>query len=306
MTFADRISQRTGLGACAAVVLGLAGLWPLAIPEASAQDVRVDRAEAATETKSFDGPHLLAFVMDRLKARFAYPELLEQPTFSGKLDAVRAAVANAKSLEEAAPLINALLADLRISHTALYLPNDVEYPILLDAIGGGEGIAELIQQRWWANPPSLESCGAFFAKVDDRWFVDGVLEGSPAAAAGLAYGDEIVDVDGAPLQPVLSFKGKAGRDAVVRIRRTREGAIVPVTVPIKVMVPSIAFATAATASAKVFVRNGKRIGYFHIWSSKTAEPFLNALARLSPGGTLTSDVRRDGNRTTANEWGSAR
>jgi carboxyl-terminal processing protease len=175
-----------------------------------------------------------------------------------------------------------LLADLKISHTALFLPDAIEYPILLDAISGGEGIPDLIQRRYWGSYPSLESAGFFMARAENKWFVDGVLEGSPAAAAGLKYGDEIVAIDDAPPHPVLSFRGKSGRTAALQVRHVRDGTIELVLVPVLAIIPSRAFASATSASAKVIVRGNKRIGYMHVWSSKAEGDFNDALARLTP------------------------
>ena len=279
------------------VAVSICSLACLNAVSTRAQDARVTPSATTADAITFDGERLLSFVLEQLKARFAYPERLEQPAFIAATGDIRKAVATTTSLAEAAPLINTLLAELKISHTALYTPDDVEYPILLDAIGSGEGVPELIQQKYWANLPSLENPGAFFVQLDGKWFVDGVLEGSPAESAGLKVGDEIVDVDGAPLHPVLSFRGKAGRIATLHIRRTRDSAVEAVDVPIKSMVPSIAFANAASSSAKVFNRNGKRIGYMHLWSSKTSAPFYTALANLSPGGlSIPNDPRREAGR----------
>jgi len=281
------------------LIAGLATAGILTSPHvggsgAIAQDSRATAASADAET--FDGGRLLAFVLERLKANFAYPELLERPSFTEKTEAVRADIARAKTVAEAQPMINALLGELKISHTAFYTTDDIEYPILLDAIGRGDGIAELIRETWWANLPSLDNPGVFFTRIDGQWFVDGVLEGSPAEAAGLKIGDEITDADGAALHPMLSFKGKAGRDVVLGVRRERGGTVVKLTVPVKAMVPSLAFAAATLASARVIVRGGKRIGYMHVWSSKSVEPFQHALAKLTPGGKINLDARGDGGR----------
>ena len=49
----------------------------------------------------------------------------------------RQSVVEAPSLEEAARRINALLGELKTSHTGLLTPDDVDYYVLMDVFGGG-------------------------------------------------------------------------------------------------------------------------------------------------------------------------
>ena len=143
---------------CALVVsIAVGTLMAPMLGSTAAQDAGTTQPAHAADAKIFEAQQLLSFVLDRLKSRFAYPELLDQPDFVKKADALRETIAAAKSLAEAAPQINALLGELKISHTALYTPDAIEYPILLDAIGSGDGIAGLIERKYWGNLPSLET-----------------------------------------------------------------------------------------------------------------------------------------------------
>jgi len=88
-----------------------------------------------------------------------------------------------------------------------------------------------------------------------------VLEGFPLHAAGLRRGDRILEVDGGPFHPIVSFQGKQiSRLVFERTGRRRSVAIRPVQSGL----PE-AFLTAIRNSAKI-VRAGKRkIGYVHLW-----------------------------------------
>ena len=53
------------------------------------------------------------------------------------------------SLDEAARRINALLGELKISHTGLLTPDDVDYYILLAVFGGAAMPQEEFDDRFW-------------------------------------------------------------------------------------------------------------------------------------------------------------
>jgi carboxyl-terminal processing protease len=110
-----------------------------------------------------------------------------------------------------------------------------------------------------------------------------VLEGTPAARAGLQVGDEIVSVDGGPYLPVRSFRGKVGRDVALAYRRTQDGPLQTVQVPVMTIAPLHAFREATRASARVIERDGQRIGYVHVWASvgdDSGNALQGALAHL--------------------------
>ena len=109
--------------------------------------------------------------------------------------------------------------------------------------------------------------GIFSVRIDDRDFVDAVLEGSPADRAGLKVGDEIVSVDGAPYHPIRSFRGKVGQEAAVAIRRSAMARSRSVRVDVVRIAPLHLFNEATLASARVIERDGRRIGYVHVWAS---------------------------------------
>src|SRR6185437_5637934 len=93
--------------------------------------------------------------------------------------------------------------------------------------------------------------------------VTGVIEGTPAQHAGLLAGDEIISADGAPFQPVQSFRGKVGAKVVLALRRAGTVMQVPIT-PVDI-VPNDMFLDGMKASARIVQANERRIGYVHVW-----------------------------------------
>ncbi len=57
--------------------------------------------------------------------------------------------------------------------------------------------------------------------MQGRNMITGVIEGTPAQQAGLLAGDVIVFADGAPFEPVQSFRGKVGKEVVLGLRACR-------------------------------------------------------------------------------------
>ena len=179
----------------------------------------------------------------------------------------RQSVVEAPGLEEAARRINALLGELKTSHTALLTPDDVDYYILMAVFGGASMPQEEFDDRFWGAGVTYAGIGHFSVRIDGRDFVDAVLEGSPAARAGLKVGDEILSVDGAPYHPVRSFRGKVGHDVAVAVRRTQGGPTETLHIRVMSIAPLHAFREATRASARVIDRDARRIGYVHVWAS---------------------------------------
>ena len=149
-------------------------------------------------------------VVERISKSFWDKDLLAASGWERRAAEARQSVIEAPSHTEAARRINALLGELRTSHTGLLTPDDVEYYILLDVFSGGSRVREFVSQRFWGGGVRYAGVGFFSARSDGRDFVDAVLEGSPAERAGLKVGDEILSVDAAAYHPIRSFRGKIG------------------------------------------------------------------------------------------------
>ena len=124
-------SRCARLLACLAAAVLLASAATLRAQEAERAPPQAERAPAAVDFgKLFDA------VVERTAKGFWNKERLAEVGWQRRAAEVRQSVVDAPSLEEAARRINALLAELKTSHTALLTPDDVDYYILLDVFGG--------------------------------------------------------------------------------------------------------------------------------------------------------------------------
>lgn len=90
-------------------------------------------------------------------------------------------------------IINNLLDQLHASHTEFLTSDEQEY----------HGLKSIFSRK--IDGDRYYQVGGYYQKVDGHWFVRDVFVGSPLARAGLLSGDEILSVDGQPLQPIRSF-----------------------------------------------------------------------------------------------------
>jgi carboxyl-terminal processing protease len=243
----------------------------------------------AADAAEIDRASLLDAVIERVEQKFFDVRRLKEIDWRARAEAARASVLAAPTTDEAARQINALLAELKTSHTGLFTPDDYFYPLVLDVVGPHD--SDLIQRRFWGAGPYYPGTGAFTRIADGRHFIDAVLEGSPADRAGLRYGDEILAVDGMAYSPIAAFRGKIGTTVELAIRR--HAGAEPEHVPVEVVPlhPVKAFGDATATSARVIERGGKRIGYIHIWASAESTSFRAALRKLEGPSIAPGQLR---------------
>ncbi|MGE0023892.1 MAG: S41 family peptidase [Hyphomicrobium sp.] len=162
-----------------------------------------------------------------------------------------------------AAAINAMLAELNASHMIYATDDDPAYYQLVDIFKFG--LRDDIKKHF-PNGVSYPGIGIFTREIEGKTFVSGVLAGGAAAKGGLKTGDEILTVDGAPFQPVQSFRDKVGSEVTLSIRRERGGPVSVIALTPERMEPGAAFRTAMKESARIIEANGRRIGYIHVWS----------------------------------------
>jgi carboxyl-terminal processing protease len=267
--------------------------WLLAAASSSAQET----------SGAFDGAGELQRVWELVNERFYRADFNGVDWPSAKEKYLPRAQA-AKSWEELGPVINEMLGLLRTSHTNYYTAVDPEYYFLFGIFSTGP-LAEVAQQRFPDGMVQFDSLGLFTRKVDGKWFVTGVLDGSPAAVAGVHRGNEIVSLNGQPFQPVRPLQGLAAKGESMRLeiqvtaepnsRRTLE--LKPVT-----LFPNDAMLAGMEQSMRVIDHRGRKIAYVHIWSYAGKQYYERLVQELLQGSfdqadALVLDIR-DG-------WGGA-
>jgi carboxyl-terminal processing protease len=283
-------SARACLAAISIIVCSALTL-PLGVTHPHAQEATWAEARNATAPTHEELGRLLDAVVETTERAFWDKDRLEAIGWKGRAAALRESVLDAASYAEAAQRINQLLGELKTSHTTLFTPEDVDYYVLLDVFTsggrGGRGDRRRNQQDLAAmtdrHGVRFAGIGMFTARLDDRDFVDAILEGSPAERAGLKAGDEIVSVDGDKFHPILSFRGKIGQQASIAVRRTKGGPVGTVTIDVVRIAPLKTFGDATRESARVIERGDRRIGYVHVWASvgdRSAQALTDALEKL--------------------------
>lgn len=160
-----------------------------------------------------------------------------------------------------ADVLNPFLDSLGVSHTRFYDRRHQGYYMLRSLFSTRD-----------LDAPQLYTVGVQLDDID-LGAIRSVMEGSPAAAAGIRRGEHIVAVDGYPFESLLQWQ----RPSSTRLTIRGEGGYRDVTLtPIRQGFHR-ALARATAASGRVFdCRHDRRIGYLHLWSGTHSE-FLDIL-----------------------------
>ena len=254
--------------------MGALGAWPASAETAG----QPDQVPATSNQADFDQ------VWELARDRFYDPHLngLDWQEERGRF---RPQAASARSREEAAVVINAMLGKLNASHTHFYTPEDPAYYQLADIFAGAlehRGL-DRIFPRGDVSYPGI----GVFTEPDNqgRTFVTGVIEGAPAHGAGVLLGDEIVSVDDRPFHPVDSFRGKVGSPVLLEIRRASGAAPIAISVSPADLHPNEMFLRGLKASARIIATDKAKIGYVHVWSYASRR-IQSALEDLIADGLL--------------------
>ncbi len=241
------------------------------------------------------------------------------PKFNGvdwkqKRQEYESRVKQAQSIEEASGVINQMLSELNTSHTRFYNKLEPAYYQLL-GIFDSRGFRKEINKVFPDGKIDYPGIGIFTKDINGKTFITAILDGSPAAKAGLKVGDAVMAVDGKPYQPIQSFVNKADQQVKLSIQRTADSkSPEEISVVPKNLDPNTLFLEAMRTSVKIIERGNalrtssgaesdrKKIGYVHIWSyagDQYQQLLVNEIAygKLSDADALILDLR-DG-------WGGA-
>ena len=166
-----------------------------------------------------------------------------------KLRELRKKALRARTLRGIQRVFRRFFRTLGVSHTEFSTSEDWLYPLLLSLLNP-KGRAFRI---WHA--------GVLMDKWGDKSQIRAVLDGGPAARAGLRRGDRILKADGRRFHVLRSFrKGKPVTLLIQRGKVRRKVRLTPVF-----ETPYKALERAMVQSARVYRIAGKRVGYIRLW-----------------------------------------
>lgn len=187
--------------------------------------------------------------------------------WSAMREAYTPIVAQAESPQQVADVINQMLAELNTSHTRFYTPEEPAYYQLLGVFLPRSSRLQEELAKFLPEGKSIYSdIGIFTKTLNNKRFINAILDGSPAADAGLLVGDEIVRIDGQPFHPIRSFAEKADQPVAVTIRRAIDQELQNIPVTPQRFDATTMFLDALETSVQVIEQDGKKIGYVHVWS----------------------------------------
>jgi carboxyl-terminal processing protease len=269
----------------ALAAMGALSAWPARAETAS----QPEAASAGSNQADFDQ------VWELVRDRF-YDPRLNGLDWQEERARFRPQAASARSREDAATAINAMLGKLGASHTHYYTPDEPAYYQLADIFAGWlehHGLDRIFPTGGVSYP----GIGVFTeADGQGRMFVTGVIDGAPAHGAGILVGDEILSADDRPFQPVASFRGKVGGAVSLQIRRVSGATPIAIKVSPSDLHPNEMFLRGLKDSARVIVSDKTKIGYVHVWSyasrrTQSALEELMAEGPLKDADALVFDLR---------------
>ncbi|MBE9226191.1 S41 family peptidase [Phormidium sp. LEGE 05292] len=173
-----------------------------------------------------------------------------------------------QTIDQAAVIINQMLGELQTSHTKFYTQNEPAYYQILGIFAPmNEELQKQLKSIFPSGKIEYTDIGIYTKTLNNKTFINTILDGSPAAKAGLKIGDEIISVDGKSFHPIQSFAGKAGQKVTLKIQRQANvNSQQEISVTPKMFDTTTMFLDAQIASTQIIEREGKKIGYVHIWS----------------------------------------
>lgn len=208
-----------------------------------------------------DEPGTLFDAVAKVMAKSYYDREFRKEQWPALVARYRPAALLCGDRDEERAVVQALLGNVPATHLSLYSKATHD---------------QLMRDLRKAESPMF---GCELEQIAGRFFAMAILEGGPAARAGLLRGDEVVAIDGAgvgghqrldrssddaylPDRPRHLILCRGVEDVVhLRIRRTRDGAVQDLHLPAE----KYSSWRAASASVGVHEVAGRRIGYVHYW-----------------------------------------
>ena len=257
------------------LLLALAIMSQAQTPDPQSPLLPAEAPRAETTLAVFDE------ILQRVRQHFYDPTLrhLDWTAIEAKYRLLVAAASD----EAHSAVFNRMLAELTASHTGHYTSADPAYYQLLDIFSGA--LRRDLRRVFPEGRVTYPGIGIFTQRLGDKTFISGVLDGFPAAKAGLQVGDELLTVDGTPYHPINAFMAKVNQEVTVQVRRDRHSPLHDVVVMSEQIKPHEAFLKAMQESARIINTDGVDIGYIHVWSY-AGTPYQQLLEHEIFSGTL--------------------
>ncbi|MCI0362658.1 MAG: S41 family peptidase [Phycisphaerales bacterium] len=244
----------------------------------------------AAPASAFNGAALLKEAWTVISERF-YDPAFNGADWEAVLSAYTPRAQQASNYQELSKIINAMLAELRVSHTGYYTPLDREYYELVDIFfSRNPALAKQRSGIFRDGVVRYEGIGIVTRQIESETFIIDLVPGLPADDAGLHVGDQIVSANGKPFHPILSFLDKAGQTVLLLIQRTDDQASRRV-IEVKPtwIEPHKMFLESIQNGARIIERDDKRIAYVRI-RSYASEDYQEALVQLVTAGGKLADA----------------
>ena len=204
--------------------------WLALLVVAAPLPLRAEQSAKAEQVSTEPFDEVWRLVRDRF-----YDSKLHGLDWTALGDKYRPRYGAAASPAERSAVINAMLGELKASHTRHYINDDPGYYQLAEIFS--YPLRSEIPKHFPSNKVIYPGIGIFTKPIEGKTFVYGVMAGLPGEKAGLLTGDEILSADGKMFEPIRSFEGKTGQPVSLEIRReangdTRRVIVVPETIEI--------------------------------------------------------------------------
>lgn len=178
----------------------------------------------------------------------------------------RARITPQMGRENFAHEVNAMLDQLKTSHTQLVTQDSPAwYQLAGIFLPGNAVMEEQLSPYLTDGVPVYAGIGIMLEERPEGQFIIGVVDGHPAAEAGLLVGDRVLSVEGEPFHPLHSFAGRAGQPTATTIERSpgerRTFSVIPALLDGVTM-----FEDAMRASAEIIPYGEADLGYIRVWS----------------------------------------
>ncbi len=277
---------------------------------------RANGPESGTELGRADGAGagVVSPVLDEIDVivrEHFFDPALRGVDWTAKLSEAQQAWRNATDEAARDLVVTRLLGTLETSHTARYTPNQAAYfqlgalfrsslearfperfarhltPHAADDARDSEVPVQYVGIGWFTRSiPRASSTGE--ERDGTETVVIGVLEGFPAARAGVQVGDVVLMFEDQPYRGLASFADQADRPGRLTVGRRADGDAIEVSVTPQTIDATTMFEEAMRASARIIDHADTRIGYVRPWSY-AGRQYQDLLEELLQGdGTLAS------------------